>query len=32
MFVPIVVIIAAAVFIFLYNNGHLKLARPEDTL
>ena len=23
-------IIAAAIFIFLYNNGHLKLARPEE--
>lgn len=31
-FLGYALIIAAAVFIFLYNNGHLKLARPEDTL
>ena len=30
-FVGYVLIVAAAVFMFLYNNGHLKLARPEES-
>ena len=29
-FLGYTLIIAAAVFVFLYNNGHLKLARPEE--
>lgn len=29
-FLGYALIIAAAVFVFLYNNGHLKLARPEE--
>lgn len=29
-FVGYTLIIAAAIFIFLYNNGHFKLARPEE--
>ena len=31
-FVGYALIIAAAIFIFLYNNGHFKLARPEEAI